>query len=73
LFRKVTRDPTETVTARGDTPLAVIVTVTPPGDGVGELGVGLLLPPPHAPAVSASSSAANPAEWLSLRRTSWRY
>jgi hypothetical protein len=50
---KVTRDPGEMVTVRGDTPVDVIVIVEVPGvgfgvgegDGVGEAGVELLLLP----------------------------
>jgi len=76
LFTKVTRDPADTVTARGDTPLAVIVIVAPlepPGEGVG-VGVGELGElSPHAAAASASPKAAIRPEWLSLRRTSLRY
>jgi hypothetical protein len=78
LFTNVTRDPADTVTVRGETPLDVIVIVAPlvppPGDGVGDGELGLLSPPPQATAVSNSSGAAAPEKWLSLiRRTSWRY
>jgi hypothetical protein len=64
LLTKVTRDPAEIVTVRGDTPLEVIVIVAVPGvgfgvgegegegDGVGEAGVELL--PPHPRAITTN-------------------
>ena len=64
LLTKVTRDPAEIVTVRGDTPFEVIVIVEVPGvgfgvgegegegDGVGEAGVELL--PPHPSAITTN-------------------
>jgi hypothetical protein len=60
LLTNVTRDPTDTVTAFGDTPLAVMVIVAPldpPGEGVGVGELGVLSLPPHAAAASASTIA----------------
>lgn len=69
LLTNVTREPAGTVSARGDTPLAVIVMVRfPPGAGVGD-GVGVGEgdgegdgvvgdePPPHAAAASAIATS----------------
>ena len=63
LLTKVTRDPAEMVTVRGDTPLEVIVMVDAPGvgggvgegDGLGEAGVELLLPHPMPTTTSAAT------------------
>ena len=65
LLTKVTRDPAEIVTVRGDTPLAAIVIVEVPGvgdgvgegegDGVGEAGVVELLPPHPMPITAAAT------------------
>jgi hypothetical protein len=65
LLTKVTRDPAEIVTVRGDTPFEVIVIVEVPGvgfgvgegegDGVGEAGVELLLPHPRAITTSVAT------------------
>ena len=60
LFTNVTREPVDTVTERGDTPLEVMVIVVPVvgvGVGVGELGVEPLLPPPQDAVVSTSAIA----------------
>jgi hypothetical protein len=68
LLTKVTRDPAEIVTVRGDTPLAVIVIVEVPGvgggvgegegegDGLGEAGVELLLLPPHPMPITTAAT-----------------
>ncbi len=69
MLTKVTRDPAEIVTVRGDTPLEVIVIVAVPGvgfgvgegegegDGVGEAGVELL--PPHPRAITTKVAMQN--------------
>ena len=64
LFTNVTREPTETVTDRGDTPFDVIVIVAPVdgtgvgvGIGVGELDIERLFPSPQDNAVSTSAVA----------------
>jgi hypothetical protein len=71
LLTKVTRDPAEIVTVRGDTPLEAIVIVAVPGvgfgvgegegegegDGVGEAGVELL--PPHPRAIRTKVATQN--------------
>jgi hypothetical protein len=78
LLTKVTRDPADTVTARGETPLAVMVmVVVPPGDGGGEGDgdgegdgegdVGPSLPPPHAAADARRHSVADAASTVRLR------
>ena len=66
LLTKVTRDPAEIVTVRGDTPLAVIVIVEVPGvgdgvgegegDGVGDAGVVELLPPHPMPIITTAAT-----------------
>jgi hypothetical protein len=58
---KVTRDPADTVTVRGDVPLDVIVIVAAlvPPVAVGEVGVGLPEPPPpHAATTNVPSADA---------------
>jgi hypothetical protein len=80
LFTKVTRDPAEIVTVRGDTPFAVIVIVGVLGVGVGDGVVGvlppelLLPPPPHAAAVmNAAAVAPRSVVLVIIRKTSWKY
>ena len=72
LFTNVTREPTDTVTERGDTPLDVMVIVAPvvgvgsgvgvvvgagAGVGVGELGVELLCSPAQDATANRSAIA----------------
>jgi hypothetical protein len=70
LLTKVTRDPAEMVTVRGDTPVDVIVIVEVPGVGggegdgdgdgvVGEAAVELL--PPHATPIITTAATQNEA------------
>jgi hypothetical protein len=73
LLTNVTRDPAETVMARGEAPLDVMVIVAPPGEGVGVGELGLLSSSPHATAASAITSAADRHERPSIRRTSSKY
>ena len=87
LLTNVTREPAGTVSVFGETPLAVMVIVSPPpGDGVG-VGVGVGEgdgvgdgvvgdePPPQAAVLSATVSAAQPIQvnMVRIRRTSSRY
>jgi hypothetical protein len=73
LLTKVTRDPAEIVTVRGDTPLAVIVIVEVPGvgdgvgegegegDGVGDADAGVALLPPHPMPIITTAATQNDA------------